>query len=70
MPRRALRLTVDLPDLSIPLLADSVLIEQEDGSVTVAVSLPAAAAEPVRRRFLAAQAERAIVPDRKADEAA
>lgn len=64
MPRRALRLTADLLDLSVPLLAGAVLRENEaSDSVTVAVRLEGDAADAVRRRFRAAGAVPILLPD-------
>jgi hypothetical protein len=64
MPRRALRLTQDLPDLSVPLTAGAVLRESdcEPGALTVAVRLTGDVAEALRRRFRAAGATPVILP--------
>jgi hypothetical protein len=70
MSRRALRLTVDLPDLSIPLTEGAVLRESESepGVLTIAVRLDGPLADAMRRRFAAAGALPVILPD--AEEAA
>lgn len=65
MPRRTLRLPVDVADLAVPLMAGALLRENEaDDSVTVAVKLSGDAAEAVRRRFRAAGAVPVLLPDR------
>jgi hypothetical protein len=66
MPRRAKQLPVDVPDLSVPLVAGALLIEEADGSVTISLPLYGAAADAVRRRFQAAQATELVLPDRAA----
>lgn len=66
MPRRAKQLPVDVADLSVPLLAGALLVEESDGSVTVSQPLYGAAADAVRRRFQAAQARDLVLPDRAA----
>jgi hypothetical protein len=66
MSRRAKQLPVDLPDLSVPLLAGALLVEHDADTVTVTVTLRGADADAARRRFQAAQATELIVPDRAA----
>lgn len=63
MPRRALRLTQDLPGLSIPLTTACALVEEADGSVTIIARLTGDVAKAARRRFHAAQALPVILPD-------
>jgi hypothetical protein len=69
MARRALRLTVTdhlSPDLLVPVTSEALLVEQEDGSVTVTVRLRGASAEAARRGFRAAGASDLLLPDRVA----